>query len=205
MASDLDQYLEGIGINMDDQEESFEIPRDQDAHPNDDLVEADAMAAGLAQPLVPTGGTVAERCESFLVNVLLNIDPAFAVEMGAVYEDEVYVDIQGGSAGKIIGRGGRTLAALEYITNTVINRDSRERVHVNIDVGGYKRRRDDKLRNIAKKLANKVRRTGMAVELDPMSAAERRVVHMAIADEAGVYSESTGEGADRRLAIKPED
>jgi spoIIIJ-associated protein len=204
MASDLDQYLEGIGINMDDQDESFEPPRDHETLTEDNSVDSDTMTAGLAQPLVSTGGTMAERCESFLVNVLLNIDPAFAVEMGAVYEDEVYVDIQGGSAGKIIGRGGRTLAALEYITNTVINRDNRERVHVNIDVGGYKRRRDDKLRNIAKKLASKVRRTNMAVELDPMSAAERRVVHMAIANEPGVYSESTGEGADRRLAIKPE-
>lgn len=196
MASDLDQYLEGIGINVDDKEEAFEP-----ALPDDDVQD---MNQGLAQPIVPSDGSVRERCESFLVHLLLNIDPAFAVDVGEERDNEVYVDIEGGNAGKIIGRGGRTLAALEYVTNTVINRNTRERVRINIDVGGYKRRRDEKLRNTAKKLASKVRRTGLAVELDPMSAAERRVVHMVIADEAGVYSESTGEGADRRLAIKPE-
>lgn len=196
MASDLDQYLEGIGINVDDEEEVFEPPL-----PDDDVQD---MNQGLAQPLVPSEGSVRERCESFLVHLLLNIDPAFAVDVAEEHDGEVYVDIEGGNAGKIIGRGGRTLAALEYVTNTVINRNTRERVRINIDVGGYKRRRDDKLRNTAKKFASKVRRTGVAVELDPMSAAERRVVHMVIADEAGVYSESTGEGADRRLVIKPE-
>lgn len=196
MASDLDQYLEGIGINVDDKEEAFEP-----ALPDDDVQD---MNQGLAQPIVPSDGSVRERCESFLVHLLLNIDPAFAVDVDEERDNEVYVDIEGGNAGKIIGRGGRTLAALEYVTNTVINRNTRERVRINIDVGGYKRRRDEKLRNTAKKLASKVRRTGLAVELDPMSAAERRVVHMVIADEAGVYSESTGEGADRRLAIKPE-
>lgn len=196
MASDLDQYLEGIGINVDDEEEAFEP-----ALPDDDVQD---MNQGLAQPIVPSDGSVRERCESFLVHLLLNIDPAFAVDVGEERDNEVYVDIEGGNAGKIIGRGGRTLAALEYVTNTVINRNTRERVRINIDVGGYKRRRDEKLGNTAKKLASKVRRTGVAVELDPMSAAERRVVHMVIADEAGVYSESTGEGADRRLAIKPE-
>ena len=197
MASDLDQYLEGIGINVDDEEEVFEPPL-----PDDDNVQD--INQGLAQPLVPSDGSVRERCESFLVHLLLNIDPAFAVDIGEERDNEVYVDIEGGNTGKIIGRGGRTLAALEYVTNTVINRDTRERVRINIDVGGYKRRRDDKLRNTAKKLASKVRRTGVAVELDPMSAAERRILHMAIADETGVYSESTGEGADRRLAIKPD-
>lgn len=196
MASDLDQYLEGIGINVDDEEEAFEPPL-----PDDDVQD---MNQGLAQPLVPSDGSVRERCESFLVHLLLNIDPAFAVDVGEERENEVHVDIEGGNAGKIIGRGGRTLMALEYVTNTVINRNAQQRVRINIDVGGYKRRRDEKLRNTAKKLASKVRRTGVAVELDPMSAAERRVVHMAIAEEAGVYSESTGEGADRRLAIKPE-
>jgi len=196
MASDLDQYLEGIGINVDDEEEAFEPPL-----PDDDVQD---MNQGLAQPLMPSDGSVRERCESFLVHLLLNIDPAFAVDVGEERENEVYVDIEGGNAGKIIGRGGRTLTALEYVTNTVINRNAQQRVRINIDVGGYKRRRDEKLRNTAKKLASKVRRSGVAVELDPMSAAERRVMHMAIAEEAGVYSESTGEGADRRLAIKPE-
>jgi spoIIIJ-associated protein len=74
---------------------------------------------------------------------------------------------------------------------------------VSIDVGGYKRRRDERLRGEALKAAARVRKTGRAVELDAMSAAERRVVHMALADEPDVLSESSGEGKGRRVVVKP--
>jgi spoIIIJ-associated protein len=103
----------------------------------------------------------------------------------------------------VIGRAGRTLAALEYITNAVINRDEGSRVRVSIDVGGYKRRRDERLRGEARKAAARVRKTGRPVELDAMSAAERRVVHMALADDPDIMSESFGEGKNRHVVVKP--
>lgn len=109
-------------------------------------------------------------------------------------------DIHGGDAGKIIGRGGRTLAALEYLTSAVVNKDeSVPHVRVSVDVGGYKERRDERLRGVALKAAARARKTGFAVELEPMSAAERRVIHMTLADDPVVESESSGEGKDRRV------
>ncbi len=193
--NDLDTYLDNLGINTGEEESATpELPKSAPSQP-------------FVAPLV-IEGDAAERCESFLVHLLLNIDPGYAVEVRRADEDEVIIDITGGDPGKIIGRGGRTLAALEYLTNAVINRDetrdkSEGNVRVNIDVGGYKARRDDRLRGEARKAAARVRKTGFAVELDPMNAGERRVIHMTLADDPSVRSESSGEGRDRRVVVKP--
>lgn len=193
--NDLDKYLDNLGISADEEEAvAPELPEE----------------APLSQPFVAPlviEGDAAERCESFLVHLLLNIDPGYAAEIRYADEDEVAVDITGGDPGKIIGRGGRTLSALEYLTNAVVNRDEARgeamgSVRVNIDVGGYKERRDERLRNEARKAAARVRKTGFAVELDPMNAGERRVIHMALADDPSVRSESSGEGRDRRVVVK---
>ncbi len=197
--SDLDRYLEGIGINVDEED----APAEGLAHfdePEPEREEFDVAAYGVATVVQ---GDATERAEAFLVNLLLNIDPGYAVEVDAATEDEVFVEVYGGDPGKIIGRAGRTLAALEYVTNAVVNRDGEGAVRVNIDVGGYKRRRDARLRETALGAAARVRKSGVAVELDPMSAAERRVVHMALAEETGVMTESTGDGPERRVVVKP--
>lgn len=191
--SDLDKYLEGIGINVDEENADGMLP-DEDV---EEFGEGDYGLGVIAQ------GDPVERAESFLVNLLLNFDPTYAVEVDQISENEIHAEVFGGDPGKIIGRGGRTLAALEYITNAVVNRDEANGVRVNVDVGGYKRRRDERLRESAFSAASRVRKGGHAVEMEPMSAAERRVVHMALADEPDVITESTGEGPDRRVVVKP--
>ena len=191
---DLDRYLEDLGINMEEEDVQEALLPDE---------EDDGYEVPLAVPAAPLEGSPRERCEAFLVDLLLNFDPTYAVEVDEVDEEELRVEIYGGDPGKVIGRAGRTLAALEYITNAVINRDEGSRVRVSIDVGGYKRRRDERLRGEARKAAGRVRKTGRPVELEAMSAAERRVVHMAIADDPDIVSESSGEGKNRHVVVKP--
>lgn len=194
--SDLDKYLEGIGIDVgEDQGEKSEFEALLAEEPE---YESPAFMAG---PVV--SGTPIERAESFLVNLLLNLDPTYAAEVEQVDDGEIQAEIYGGDPGRLIGRNGRTLAALEFVVNAVVNRDEDDWVRVNVDVGGYKRRRDERLRKDANAAAGRVRKSGVAVEMQPMSAGERRVVHMALADEPGVITESSGEGPDRRVVVKP--
>ncbi|MEX2501693.1 MAG: R3H domain-containing nucleic acid-binding protein [Trueperaceae bacterium] len=186
---DLDRTLSDLGIATDDDAS----PRQPEAT---DLEAPQAVAATVDD------GDARERTESFLVQLLLNFDPAFAVDVARI-DDEVSAEIHGGDAGKLIGKNGRTLAALEQIVNAVVNRPGDETVRVNVDVGGYKRRRDDRLRQEAQRVADQVRKQGEPVELEPMSAGERRVIHMAVASDPDVVSESLGEGRDRRVVLMP--
>jgi spoIIIJ-associated protein len=228
---DLDQYLEGLGIDVDEEEaredatlvteDGGEFADDEqagdeladdvladDEQYRDDYDEPFDMEAALdgtaayAFGVVPHDLGAAERTESFLVNLLLQLDPTYSVEVSD-RGDEIHAEVFGGDYGRIIGKGGRTLAALEFLTNAVVNRTTENGVRVIIDVGGYKRRRDERLRQTAMKASARVRKSGESVELEPMSAAERRVIHMAVADDPNVTSESTGEGRARRVVIKP--
>jgi spoIIIJ-associated protein len=194
---DLDRYLEDLGINMDEEDEQESLLPGEEEEDEGDSYEAPLLVSAALE------GDARERCEAFLVDLLLNFDPSYAVEVDEADDNELRAEIYGGDPGKMIGRAGRTLAALEFITNAVINRDEDERVRVSIDVGGYKRRRDDRLRGEARKAAARVRKTGRPVELDAMSAAERRVVHMALADDPDIISESSGEGKSRHVVVKP--
>jgi spoIIIJ-associated protein len=193
--SDLDKYLENIGISTDEADKRSRPQVDSDTG-----AEAERVSVSTSQ--VRLEGSPRERAESFLVNLLVNFDPSYAVEIARADEQEILVDVYGGDPGKIIGRDGRTLQALEYITNTVLNRGEGGNVRVTIDVGGYKRRRDDRLRDVAEKVAMRVRETGQPFVFKPMSAAERRVIHMQFADDPELMSESEGEGRDRRVVVK---
>ncbi|CAN5728059.1 protein jag [soil metagenome] len=196
MADDLEKYLEGIGISTDEDAGTLLPP---------EPLEPEAptpLPTPLPTAAVLNDGTPQERAEAFLVNLLLNFDPAYAVEVSS-RDDELYADIFGGDPGKIIGRSGRTLQALEYVTNAVLNRVESDDVRVTVDVGGYKRRQNDRLRDLARQAAEAVRETGEPCPLKPMSAAERRIVHMELADDPSVRSESAGDGRDRKVVVWP--
>ena len=192
MSDDLGKYLDNLGISSADDVEENLIPEtesfEEEFQASPDLIDPDS--------------TPAERAESFLVSLLLNFDPMYSVTVDTD-QDGINANIHGGDPGKLIGRGGRTLSALEFVVNAVVNREGDEPVRVNIDVGGYKRRRDERLTQTAHRSADLVRKNGEPIELEPMSAAERRVVHMVLADVPGVRTESSGDARDRRVVIYP--
>jgi spoIIIJ-associated protein len=224
---DLDSYLEGLGIDVDDErepdavlgdveeaeEERYDDEAYDDAAADDTDADDDdgeildmetAMGAYGIGGVIPDDLDPRERAETFLVHLLLDLDAAYAVDV-VDRGDEILAEISGGDAGRLIGKGGRTLAALEFLANAVVNKGDAEPIRVVIDVGGYKRRRDERLRQTAQRAIARVRKGGQAVELEPMSAAERRIVHMVVADEGDVVSESTGEGRARRVVIQSAD
>lgn len=116
-------------------------------------------------------------------------------------EGHWYIDITGPELGILIGRRGDTLEALQYITNLAVARKLSEKVHIIIDVEGYRQRREDTLVRLAKRLSDKVKRTGMRIVLEPMNPHERRIIHTALQDEARISTFSEGDEPNRRVVI----
>lgn len=116
---------------------------------------------------------------------------------------EIRLEIEGPDAGRIIGKRGLVLEAIQYLTTRIAHRPGEERKHVAVDAEGYRARHEDQLSEMAQKLARRVATEGKVITFDPMSPRDRRVVHMALKEVEGVRTESHGEGADRRVQIIP--
>lgn len=111
------------------------------------------------------------------------------------------LDIDGDDLGILIGRRGQTMAALQYMINLVVTKRYKQHAPFGIDVDGYRQRREESLRELAFQMAERVRRTGRSVTLEPMPANERRIVHLALAKDPTVGTASVGEGESRKVAI----
>ena len=106
--------------------------------------------------------------------------------------------------GFLIGQHGETVRALQFMVSNALKSKNYEVTRVNVDVAEYKRQRSDRLAATAEEWVKKVIETGESYEVRPMNAADRRVVHKVAAD-AGISSESVGEGRDRHIVLKAAD
>ena len=119
--------------------------------------------------------------------------------------EDVYFEITcGEDYGNIIGRRGETLDALQYLTRLFVNRANDNNKRVALNVGDYRARREETLRALAKRQAQRVLKYGRSSSLEPMNPYERRIIHTAIQEIEGVTSHSVGEGDRRRVVVTPE-
>jgi spoIIIJ-associated protein len=123
----------------------------------------------------------------------------------AVLEDEhgVRVECSGGDVGVLIGRYGQTIDAVQYIVNAIVARREGERVDVTVDAAGYRERRRVMLERLALRSAERARNTGRPVELDPMTAVERKVVHLRLKEVDGIETSSAGTEPNRYVVVSP--
>lgn len=116
----------------------------------------------------------------------------------------VDVHIDGDDLGHLIGNRGVTLNAIQSVVGTILMRNFNEVCRIVIDVNGYRQKRKEYLENLAIQAMQQAIDSGQDTELPPMSAYERRIVHMKLVDESGVSTESEGEGSIRHIVIKPQ-
>lgn len=124
---------------------------------------------------------------------------------GRVDEDRLVVNIEGEKAGLLIGRRGQTLDALQYILNKMINKAEKRPVRVVLDAEDYRGRRRQSLEELAARMGEKAHRTGKPITISPMNAHDRRIVHLALKDDARVRTASRGEGEMKKIIIFPAD
>lgn len=148
----------------------------------------------------------AEKGKQFLAEVLrlMGINAAVAAKPGDT-PAEVILEVQGDSGGLLVGGRGQTLEALQYLLSRAVSETrGREGVHLEVDAENYRDHRRKGLQDMALRLGEKAKRQRKTVTVDPLNAADRRVVHAALQDDPWLTTRSLGAGAYRRLLIIPE-
>ena len=112
-------------------------------------------------------------------------------------------NILGDDSGLLIGRRGETLGSLQFLANFIFNRQRQDHSTLLLDVEGYRERRYESIRLMVQRMAKQVASSGSMIVMAPMPPAERRIVHMELADHQYVMTESTGEGSERKVQIMP--
>ncbi len=136
----------------------------------------------------------------FLLGVCQRMGSDVELEI-STSEETIKVDFKGDNLGLIIGKHGQTLDSLQYLANVVYNRNAENRQRVVLDAGGYWARREETLVRLAKRLAEKAKRTGRRIMLEPMSAHERRIIHTALQHDKQIVTYSEGDEPYRKVII----
>ncbi|MGI8631240.1 MAG: protein jag [Solirubrobacterales bacterium] len=144
----------------------------------------------------------AARVRATLEELLARLEIEGIVE---VREDEerIEAEISGPELGLLIGRRGQTIDAIQLLCFQIAFRGLRERKHVSVDAAGYRERRREQLERTAGAAASRARETGHEVELEPMTASERKAVHRFLSEQTGIETFSQGEDPHRVLVVAP--
>jgi spoIIIJ-associated protein len=143
---------------------------------------------------------VSKKIENFLHGLFQTIGVDVSID---IFEevDKLYVEIVSNSAGLIIGKRGKTLEALQLLTNIIVNKDQDDWKKVVLDIENYRDKRESTLRELAIKVADKVKKTRKAQLLEPMNPFERRVIHMTLQNDPQIFTKSEGTGSVKKVRI----
>ena len=148
-----------------------------------------------------------EAIVSKLVNHL-----GFEAQVSAHYDGEdregrrsIHVDVRGRDLSALIGRHSETLNAFQYVSSLMVGKETKQFVQLIVDVEGFRARREKQLRQMAQRMADQAIKMGRRVALEPMSAAERRIVHMELQGHPAVTTESVGDEPRRKVTIVPKE
>jgi spoIIIJ-associated protein len=145
----------------------------------------------------------AQRGQEYLTEILrlMGYEAEVAIHDTA---ERLTLEVRGADTGQLIGRKGATLDSLQLLVAKMVTRGEESTRPIVVDVAGYRDQRNTQLLEMAKKMSEQAIKTGRVVALEPMSAHDRRIIHVALTDVPGVTTRSEGEGVHRRLMIVPD-
>ena len=143
-----------------------------------------------------------EEAKGVLEELLRLMEVPGTVEV-ATGGETARLNVRGSDLGVLIGRRGEKLASLQHIVNLIVAKKEGEYHRIAVDVENYRGRREEQLRDVADRAAKRVLQTGKIIQLEPMPAIERRIVHMALVENAKVRTQSVGVEPNRRIVILP--
>lgn len=152
-------------------------------------------------PVIHPEDTPAGRAQKFLMDVTDRMGVKVDVYVDDSKADNLSIHMIGDTLGILIGRRGETLDALQYLTSLQVNKGREGYIRVTLDTENYRAKREDSLRRLAQRMANRAVKTGRKVVLEPMNPYERRVLHTALQNHPAVTTHSEGEEPNRRVVI----
>ena len=152
-------------------------------------------------PVIYPEDTPAGRAQKFLMDVTDRMGVKVDVYVDDSKADNLSIHMIGDTLGILIGRRGETLDALQYLTSLQVNKGREGYIRVTLDTENYRAKREDSLRRLAQRMANRAVKTGRKVVLEPMNPYERRVLHTALQNHPAVTTHSEGEEPNRRVVI----
>ena len=126
-----------------------------------------------------------------------------ATVVTTINHNQLLLKIEGGNSGVLIGRRGQTIEAMQFLIEKIINRKSEYRIKLKIDIKEYMMTRKANLRSLARKMADKVKKTGRPTTINQMTAQDRRIVHLTLKDDIKIRTQSMGDGYYKKLIIFP--
>ncbi len=161
-------------------------------------------------PSIPDGhDPVLDKTESVISKLLyhMGLQAQVSAHYGEAREDRrpIMVDIRGGDLGVLIGRRGETLNSFQYVASLMVGKETNQFAQLIVDVEGHRDRRERQLRQLARRMAEQVTKSGRKLTLEPMPAAERRIIHMELREHPAVTTQSTGEEPHRKIVIMLKD
>jgi len=205
------QALEQLGVSRDE----VEVTVLSEGKPGGILGLGAEEARIRVRPLVPAPEEMSDTVEATkgVLEILLSkmgVPATVTPCTQPLAEEEIGIttdfafDIKGDDLGILIGRRGETLACLQYVVKLIMANQGNTWLPIFIDVDGYKERRYSALRSLALRMAEQVKVKRIPFTMEPMSAFERRIIHLTLADDTDVTTESTGMGEARKVVILPE-
>ena len=158
--------------------------------------------------LIEQPSDLARVAAEVLEDLIERMDVAASVHLKQAYNEEVdgpMIEVDGEDSGLLIGRRGETLRALQFIVSYICAKRMGERVNLFVDVAGYQERRYNSIRNLARRVAQRVADGGRPITLEPMPPNERRIVHLTLANDPNVTTASVGYGDDRQVVVEPQE
>jgi spoIIIJ-associated protein len=172
--------------------------------PLEETVEEETTPSDPGEALaVATPEEVADTAREFVEGLVTSLGLEATVTT-STEEDSAQLDLNGDDLGLLIGRRGQTLDALQDLTRAAVQRRLRARARLVVDVEGYRARRRSSLAEYARSIAERAKERGTEIELEPMNAYERKIVHDAVAEIEGASSFSEGEEPARKVIVRGE-
>jgi spoIIIJ-associated protein len=170
-----------------------------------DLAESVDSARPVRTERPPRAKTTLENAPDLAADLLEELLDKMGVdaEVEIREDDPITLNVLGEDLGILIGRRGETLSAVQFVLNQMLNHRTGEWLAVIVDAEDYRLRREEQLQGLAQRMADRARYYKQPVTMDPMPPNERRIVHMALAENPQVDTHSIGEGDDRRVVITP--